>query len=169
MIASLRIVAMVAGAAVVWVVVASQTPSHQRLPLAGVVPGAVISQRFGCTNFELEPYDPFCPGRHVHTGVDLAAPMGAAVHSASEGIAHVGFDPKGAGTYVVVTVDAHVHVFYCHLSAVRAVNDQAVSAGDIIGALGQTGLSTGPHVHFEVQVDGSSVDPIAWLASSLEN
>jgi murein DD-endopeptidase MepM/ murein hydrolase activator NlpD len=160
-----RVAGVIAGAAVVWLVVAAQLPSHVRLPLAGIVVGAVITQPFGCTTFELEPYDPFCPGRHVHTGVDIAASMGSPVHSATAGTAHVGFDPNGAGNYVVVTVDAHVRVFYCHLSAIGVVNGQVVTAGQVIGALGQSGRATGPHVHFEVQVDATSVDPVAWLAS----
>jgi murein DD-endopeptidase MepM/ murein hydrolase activator NlpD len=165
LIAVLRIVGMVAGAAFVWVVVAAQVPSHERLPLAGVVAGAVISQPFGCTSFALEPYDPFCAGHHIHTGIDLAAPLGAAVHSATAGVAHVGVDPNGAGIYVVVIVDPHVRVFYCHLSALGVANGQTVSVGQVIGALGESGRATGPHVHFEVQVDGTSVEPAAWLAS----
>jgi murein DD-endopeptidase MepM/ murein hydrolase activator NlpD len=165
LITALRILGMVAGAALVWVVVAAQVPSHERLPLAGVVAGAVISQPFGCTSFALEPYDPFCAGRHVHTGIDLAAPVGALVHSATSGIARVGLDPNGAGIYAAVAVDAHVRVFYCHLSALSVVNGQAVAPGQVIGALGESGRATGPHVHFEVQVDGASVDPAAWLAS----
>jgi murein DD-endopeptidase MepM/ murein hydrolase activator NlpD len=156
---------MVAAGGVVWVVVASQVPGHTRLPIAGVVPGAVVSQPFGCTSLELEPYDPFCPGRHVHTGIDLAAPMGSAVLAAAAGTARVRFDPHGCGLYVLVTVDAHARVFYCHLSAVSVADRQAVSAGQVIGAIGQTGLATGPHLHFEVQVDGSSIDPVVWLAS----
>jgi murein DD-endopeptidase MepM/ murein hydrolase activator NlpD len=144
--------------------VAAQLPSHTRLPLAGVVAGAVISQPFGCTSLVLEPYAPFCPGRHVHTGIDLAASIGTAVHSASAGTVHVGFDPNGAGRYVLVTVDSHARVFYCHLSAVSVADGQAVSAGQVVGALGQSGLATGPHLHFEVQVNGTSIDPVAWLA-----
>jgi len=164
-IGALRIIGMVVGGAMVWVVVASQVPSHLRLPLASVVVGAVISQPFGCTSLELEPYDPFCPGRHVHTGIDLAASMGTPVHSATAGIARVGFDPGGAGEYVMVTVDAHLRVFYCHLSSIGVVDGQAVSAGDVVGAIGSTGWSTGPHLHFEIQRDGSSIDPAVWLAS----
>jgi len=164
-IAAVRMIAMAAGAAVVWVVVASQVPSHERLPLSGVVVGAAISQPFGCTSFELEPYDPFCAGRHIHTGIDLAAPLGSAVHSASAGVARAGVDPNGAGLYVVVAVDAHVRIFYCHLSALGVANGQTVDPGQVIGALGQSGRATGPHVHFEVQVDGTSVDPAAWLGS----
>ncbi len=156
---------MVAGAAVVWIVVASQLPGHERLPIGGVVVGAVVSQPFGCTTLALEPFDPFCPGRHIHTGIDLAAPSGRDVYSATAGVAHVGLDPNGAGNYVVVNVDPHTRVFYCHLSEFRVRSGESVNPGQVIGLVGATGLATGPHVHFEVQVDGTSVDPVAWLAS----
>jgi murein DD-endopeptidase MepM/ murein hydrolase activator NlpD len=152
-------------AALAWAVGASQIPGHLRLPLASVVVGAVVTQPFGCTSLELEPYDPFCPARHIHTGVDLAAKLGTAVYSATAGTARVGFDPNGAGNYVAVSVDAHSRVLYCHLSAVGVANGQVVSAGQVIGAIGSTGMSTGPHLHFEVQVDGRPIDPVPWLAS----
>jgi murein DD-endopeptidase MepM/ murein hydrolase activator NlpD len=160
-----RAAAVLGVAALVWAVGASQIPTHMRLSLASVVMGAVVTQPFGCTYLELEPYAPYCPGRHVHTGIDLAAKLGTAVYSATAGTARVGFDPNGAGNYVVVNVDAHARVIYCHLSAIGVVNGQAVTAGQIIGTLGSTGMSTGPHLHFEVQVDGRSIDPIPWLAS----
>ena len=165
MIGVLRMIGMVSGAGMVWVVVASQVPSHLRLPLASVVVGAVITQPFGCTDLELEPYDPFCPGRHVHTGIDLAASMGTPVHSATHGVARIGFDPDGAGNYVVVIVDSHIRAVYCHLSSIAVASGKTVSAGDVIGALGSSGNSTGPHLHFEIQRDGSSIDPAVWLAS----
>ena len=163
MIGSLRILAMVAGAAVVWVVVAAQVPSHVRLPVQNIVVGAKVTQPFGCTALELEPFDPFCPGRHIHTGIDLAAPTGIPVHSATTGTARVGVDPNGAGNYVVVSFDAHARLFYCHLSEFRVRSGDAVNPGQVIGLVGATGLATGPHVHFEVQVDGTSVDPVTWL------
>lgn len=165
MILLLRTVGLIAAAAAVWLVLASQVPSHAKLPLEGVVEGAVVSQPFGCTALRLEPYDPFCPGKHVHTGIDLAAPLGTEVHSATGGTANLGFDPKGAGMYIVVTADSHVRIFYCHLSAFHVVGGVTVEPGQVIGLVGATGLATGPHVHFEVQVDGSPVDPAAWLAS----
>lgn len=165
MITAVRTAGLLGGAAVVWLVAASQVPSHVRLPVEAVVAGAVVTQPFGCTTLELEPFDPFCPGRHVHTGIDLAAATGTPVHSATAGTAHPGFDAGGAGLYVVVTADAHVRLFYCHLSAITVRDGALVSPGDIVGKVGSTGRATGPHVHFEVQVDRASVNPANWLSS----
>ncbi|MHB8612558.1 MAG: M23 family metallopeptidase [Candidatus Dormibacteraceae bacterium] len=161
----LRIVGMVTAASMVWFVVAVQLPTRERLPVDGVVVGAVITQPFGCTTLDLEPFDPFCPGRHIHTGIDLAAPTGAEVRSATAGVVHIGLDSNGAGNYVMVDADTHTRIFYCHLSAFRVRSGESVVAGQPIGLVGMTGLATGSHVHFEVQVDGSSVDPVRWLAS----
>ncbi len=156
---------LLVAAAAIWLVAASQVPGHARLPVAGVVAGGLITQPFGCTSLELEPYDPFCPGRHVHTGIDLAAATGTPVYSATAGTAYLGFDAGGAGLYVVVTTDAHVRLFYCHLSAATVRAGELVTPGQVVGKVGSTGRATGPHVHFEIQVDGASVDPATWLAS----
>jgi murein DD-endopeptidase MepM/ murein hydrolase activator NlpD len=161
----MRLVAVVAGGVVVWLVAATQVPSHVRLPLEGVVVGATISQAFGCTTLELEPFDPLCPWHHFHTGVDLAAPAGADVHSATLGTAFTGYDPAGAGNYVVVIVDSHVRVIYCHLSAFRVGSGEPVTPGQVVGLVGETGLATGPHVHLQVDIDGTPVDPAPWLGS----
>jgi murein DD-endopeptidase MepM/ murein hydrolase activator NlpD len=160
-----RIVGILAVAIAVWLVAASSVPSHVRMPVDDVVVGAVVTQPFGCTALELEPFDPFCPSRHVHTGIDLAAPVGTEVHSATAGTAQVGFDPNGAGNYVVVVFDAHTRIYYCHLSVFRVRASESVSPDQVIGLVGATGLATGPHVHFEVQVNGTSVDPVVWLRS----
>jgi murein DD-endopeptidase MepM/ murein hydrolase activator NlpD len=161
----IRVAAAIAGAAVVMLTAAAQVPSHERLPLQAVVVGAVISQPFGCTSLELEPFDPFCPGRHIHTGVDLAAPPGTEVHSATAGIASTGFDSSGAGNYVAVAAGPQVRILYCHLSAFRVRPGELVLPGQVIGLLGATGLATGPHVHFQVDIDGTAVDPALWLIS----
>jgi murein DD-endopeptidase MepM/ murein hydrolase activator NlpD len=159
-----RMGAVCAVVACAWAVGASQVPGHQKLTLAGIVHGAVMTQPFGCSALQLEPFDPYCPTRHIHTGVDLAAPEGTAVHAAAPGIATVGFDAAGAGLFVLVVFDRHVRVLYCHLSAAWVTNGQHVLAGAGIGAVGATGLATGAHLHFEVQVDGRAVNPVAWLA-----
>ncbi len=160
-----RVAAVCGAALLIWIVAGSRVQNQERLPLSAIVPGAALTQPFGCTSFELEPFDPFCPGLHVHTGVDLAAPEGTAVHAATGGAAQVGYDPQGAGLYVAVAADQHVRVLYCHLSAAVVMEGEAVTAGQVIGAVGATGLATGAHLHFEVQVDGRSVDPALWLRS----
>lgn len=133
------------------------------LPLGSIVAGAHLTQPFGCTDLLLEPFDPDCPSRHFHSGVDLAAPTGAVVRAATAGIAHVGFDPDGAGRYVAVLFDRHTRLLYCHLSAITVVEGEDVLVGEMVGAVGSTGMATGPHLHFEIQVDGRSINPETWL------
>jgi murein DD-endopeptidase MepM/ murein hydrolase activator NlpD len=171
MIGFLRLAGVVAAASFVWLVGAAQDSSSEKLALNAIVPGAVMTQPFGCSTLLLEPFDPACPSHHFHTGVDLAAPLGTPVRAAAGGMASVAFDPGGAGLYVVVDVSSHVRVLYCHLSvaSISSVSSVAgverVVAGQVIGEVGMTGMATGPHLHFEVQVDGRPVDPVAWLAS----
>jgi murein DD-endopeptidase MepM/ murein hydrolase activator NlpD len=147
------------------VVGAARTTSYAALPLRSIVGGALVTQGYGCTDLLLEPHDPECPSRHFHSGVDLAARSGSVVRAATAGIAHVGFDPDGAGRYVAVWFDRHTRLLYCHLSAVTVLDGQDVSVGEMVGTVGATGLATGPHLHFEIQVDGRPVDPEQWLGS----
>ena len=161
----LRVAGICAAAALVWIAGASRVPSHDKLALAGIVRGAVMTQPFGCSSLLLEPFDPYCPTRHIHTGIDLAAPTGTPVRAAAAGTAGVAYDPGGAGLYVVVAAGGHVRALYCHLSSTVVANGEPVVIGQVIGTVGTTGLSTGAHLHFEVQVDGRAVDPVSWLAS----
>ena len=66
---------------------------------------------------------------------------------------------------MVVVIDDHVRLIYCHLAEFRVRSGDAVMPGQLIGLVGATGLATGPHVHFQIDVDGTPVDPAAWLAS----
>ena len=163
---ALRMFLIVSAAGLAWLCAASQLVDQTRLPLSAIVAGAVVTQPFGCTTLELEPFDPLCPTRHVHTGIDLAAPSGTAVVSATAGIAHIGYDPRGAGLFVAVSTAGSVRILYCHLFSTTVRAGEPVVAGQVIGTVGSSGLATGPHVHFEIQVDGRSVDPAAWLSES---
>ncbi|HSS61149.1 MAG TPA: M23 family metallopeptidase [Candidatus Limnocylindrales bacterium] len=149
----------------VWLVAATQVPSHLILPVGSVVVGATVTQAFGCTDVVLEPFDPNCPSLHFHAGIDLAAPAGTEVYSATGGIATTGFDPSGAGNFVAVRIDPHVRIVYCHLAAFRVGSGQEVTPGQLIGLVGASGLATGPHVHLQVNVDGLPVDPATFLGS----
>jgi murein DD-endopeptidase MepM/ murein hydrolase activator NlpD len=161
----IRIVAVAGVAIAVFLVGATQVPSHVRLPVSTVVVGAVVSQPFGCTSVALEPIDMSCPTHHTHTGIDLAAPLGTDVHAATGGTVATGWDPAGAGNFVEVWPDGHTRILYCHLSAFAVQTGDVVVAGEVIGYVGETGLATGPHVHLQVDVDGVPVDPAVFLAS----
>jgi murein DD-endopeptidase MepM/ murein hydrolase activator NlpD len=160
-----RVAAWAAAAGLVWSAAASRAAGATVLPASAVVPGATLVQPFGCTTLTLEPFDPYCPSRHFHSGVDLAAPAGSHVFAAAAGDAYTGFDENGCGLYVVVAVDAHVRMLYCHLSR-TAMTAGAVTAGVLLGEVGSSGLATGPHLHLEVQLDGRPVDPVRWLGGS---
>src|SRR5260221_11295838 len=87
-------------ASLIWIFGASSVVSNEKLSLAAIVPGAAMTQPFGCSALTLEPFDPGCPTHHIHTGIDLAAKEGTPVYAALTGMASVGFDLNGAGLYV---------------------------------------------------------------------
>jgi murein DD-endopeptidase MepM/ murein hydrolase activator NlpD len=136
-------------------------PRSLRWPLAD----AVLTQAYGCTSFALEPAAPWCPTGHFHSGIDLAAPAGTPIAAAAAGTARVGENPAGYGLYVVLDHGGGVATLYGHLEATRLRTGDPVGAGETLGWVGSTGLSTGPHLHFEVRRDGRPVDPGPWLPS----
>jgi len=162
--AVVRGLAIAATVGMVWTGAAARVVQTSRLPVESVVRGAVLTQPFGCSALVLEPFDPYCPTRHFHSGIDLAAPEGTPVYAATAGHAVTGDDEKAAGLFVSVAVGSHVRILYCHLQRALATGD--VTAGELIGNVGSSGLATGPHLHFEIQVDGRSVDPARWLAAA---
>jgi murein DD-endopeptidase MepM/ murein hydrolase activator NlpD len=123
----------------------------------------VQTQTYGCTSFALEPAAPWCPDGHFHSGVDMAAPACTSVHAAAAGVATVGWSPGGYGLYVVLQHGGGVATLYGHLESSPLVRGDPVAAGAEIGRVGSTGLSTGPHLHFEVRRDGRPVDPAGLL------
>ncbi len=129
------------------------------LPIAG----ARLTQGFGPSDLWFEP--PLGQYAHFHTGVDLAAPAGTPVFAAADGVvAAVGSTAGGYGNYLVVAHGGGLLSLYGHLLAATVTQGQPVKAGDVIGAEGSTGFSTGPHLHFEVRLGDSVVDPSAYLA-----
>jgi murein DD-endopeptidase MepM/ murein hydrolase activator NlpD len=95
----------------------------------------------------------------VHEGLDLAAPAGTDVFAAAEGeVAESGFDPV-YGNYVVVRHQDDWVSLYGHLSLISVVLRQELRSGSLIGKVGSTGQSTGPHLHFELRKNGKAQDP----------
>ena len=131
----------------------------------------VITQGFGCTDLFFEPYDPSCPSRHFHSGLDLAADYGSPVYASDGGIVH-NYAMRcswnwnllcGYGRYVIIVHAGGFDSLYGHLANWAIPDGTQVSKGTIIGYEGSTGASTGPHVHFEIDLAGMPVDPLAYL------
>lgn len=125
-----------------------------------------ISQGFGCTDYPLEPYDPNCPQKHFHAGIDIAGPDGANIYAADTGIVSLGYDEYGYGNYIVLTHGNGYSTLYGHLSGYNVSDGQTVARGQVIGFEGSTGNSSGPHLHFGVMLNGSWVNPCAYLVPS---
>jgi murein DD-endopeptidase MepM/ murein hydrolase activator NlpD len=121
---------------------------------------ATISQGFGCTSVAIEPYDPSCPSRHFHSGIDLAAPTGTPIYAAAAGRVQVIASATGFGLHVIIDQGDGLQSLYGHMSMVSVLNGSYVSAGEVIGAVGSTGNSTGPHLHFEIDRDGIPENPL---------
>ena len=133
----------------------------------------VITQGFGCTSYPFEPYDPSCPSHHFHSGIDLANDYGTPVHAADGGIVHNftmgcgwGGGLCGYGRYVVMVHAGGFTTLYGHLSSWAVGDGAQVDKDTVIGYEGSTGNSTGPHLHFEIDLAGTPVDPLAYLPVS---
>ena len=100
---------------------------------------------------------------HAHTGLDIAAPYGTKIKAAADGtVIWSGY--KGSyGNLVIVDCGKNVEIYYGHCSKIYVTNGQKVKPGDVIGAVGSTGNSTGNHLHFEIRVNGSSVNPQKYI------
>ncbi len=132
-----------------------------------------VSQGFGCTAVGLEAPPPrgySCPPDALHradvrfhTGVDLAAAANVPVFAVTAGTVHVVVSTGGFGLHVLLAppqpATPPVLYLYGHLSAVPLQDGTVVSPGELIGYVGSTGNSNGPHLHFEVDVGGLPVNP----------
>ena len=109
--------------------------------------------------------DVFGPrGDRFHTGVDYPAPAGTAVGAAGRGtVAFAGWDSGGYGNLVVIEHPGGVRSMYAHLSRISVSQGASVVAGNTVGAVGSTGISSGPHLHFELRLRGAAIDPLTAL------
>lgn len=125
--------------------------------LANPLPGGHISSRFG------KMKDPWKHEVVQHKGIDVVAEEGTPIHAAEAGVVEVAateYAPKpGSGTVVVVDHGGGLKTYYGHLKSFSVEVGQKVARNDVLGEVGNTGRSTGPHLHFEAWRDGEPVDP----------
>src|SRR5690554_1698051 len=114
------------------------------------------------SGFSLGRFHPVLQKMRAHKGVDFAAPTGTRVKAASDGIVSFVGVKGGYGKVVILKHQNNMSTLYAHLSrfATGLRRGQRVSQGQIIGAVGMTGLATGPHLHYELLVNGRHVDPM---------
>jgi murein DD-endopeptidase MepM/ murein hydrolase activator NlpD len=126
------------------------------------LPGGRITSRFGIRR------NPFGGHTRFHNGIDLAAPTGTEVLAAREGtVKETGFD-EVFGRYVLVEHTNGYETLYGHLNSIEVSLNHWVNSGKIIGTVGSTGISTGPHLHFEIRRKGVARDPVPLLPHDLK-
>ena len=104
-------------------------------------------------------------GRKFHTGIDITMPRGTPLHATADGVVSFADRSGGNGNIVVIEHGHGLTSVYAHNSRNSVKPGQTVKRGDIIAYSGSTGVSTGPHLHYEVWRDGKSIDPAPFLES----
>jgi murein DD-endopeptidase MepM/ murein hydrolase activator NlpD len=135
--------------------------AQQKVSIPSLVPvdGVRLTSDFGMR------WHPVLGGRRQHKGIDLAAPVGTPIHAAADGMVSRADWFSSYGLYVAVEHGGEIETRYGHMSRLNVAAGQMVHKGDIIGYVGTTGRSTGPHLHYEVRVAGEAVNPVPYLQS----
>lgn len=146
-------------------IVSRTLPAGTTLPglvLSWPISGARITQGFGPSGFLLEP--PLGAYPHFHTGIDLAAPFGTKVTAAADGVVVAVANTRvGYGNYVIIAHGGGIMTLYGHLLETDVHVGDRVFRGQRVGLEGSSGLSTGPHLHFELRVNDQVTDPMPYL------
>ena len=123
------------------------------------VTGGTLSSDFGYREHPTEGEERF------HYGVDLAADTGTEVHCFADGTVTAVGDSSSYGRYCVVAHERGYSTLYAHCSRITVSSGAAVKRGQKIAEVGETGMATGPHLHFELQREGTYLNPIYYVSS----
>ncbi|MDP9056738.1 MAG: M23 family metallopeptidase [Pseudomonadota bacterium] len=134
-----------------------------RPAIAGSIPSLMPVQSPRLTSGFGMRWHPVLGGRRPHMGVDLADPVGTPVHATGDGLVGRADWFSGYGLYVQIEHGGQLETRYGHMSRLNVAAGQFVHRGDVIGYVGATGRTTGPHLHYEVRVDGVAVNPIPYM------
>jgi murein DD-endopeptidase MepM/ murein hydrolase activator NlpD len=103
----------------------------------------------------------------MHSGLDFTAPQGTPIYATGDGVVTTAGNSTGTGNHVVINHGYGYETEYMHMVRIKARAGQKVKRGEVIGWVGNTGASTGPHVHYEVHINGSPVDPVYFFFNDL--
>jgi murein DD-endopeptidase MepM/ murein hydrolase activator NlpD len=111
---------------------------------------------------------PILKVKKLHTGLDFRAPMGTAIYASADGLVkYAGGGTNGYGVHIDLDHGFGYESKYAHLSKILVQEGQRVERGDLIGRSGNSGLSKGPHLHYEIKKDGVKIDPVDYFYSDL--
>ncbi|WP_040596040.1 MULTISPECIES: DUF5930 domain-containing protein [Paracoccus] len=102
----------------------------------------------------------------MHEGVDMAGPVGTPIHATGDGVVTFAGRSGAYGNLIKIEHELGTETRYAHLSRINVRQGERVSQGDTIGAMGNTGRSTGPHLHYEVRMNGRAVDPMSFIKAA---
>nr|WP_246388245.1 M23 family metallopeptidase [Novosphingobium fluoreni] len=114
------------------------------------------------SNFGMRVH-PVLGGMRAHKGVDLSAPVGTPIYATADGVVGKASWFGGYGLYVQLEHGNDLETRYGHMSRLAVAEGQHIHKGDVLGYVGTTGRSTGPHLHYEVRVNGVAVNPIPYM------
>ena len=132
-------------------------PRGVSIPSRMPVNGAALTSSYGMR------VHPVLGGRRAHKGIDLAMPTGTPIYATADGVVSRADRFSGYGLFVSLEHGADIQTRYGHMSRIAVAAGQAVHKGDVIGYVGSTGRSTGPHLHYEVRIAGAAVNPVPYL------
>jgi murein DD-endopeptidase MepM/ murein hydrolase activator NlpD len=136
--------------------------STSRMAFVYPVMGPRMSSDFGLRKH------PIKKARRHHDGIDLAAPIGAPIRAIADGQVMYADPHGGYGKYIVIRHLNGITSHYGHCDSMEVTPGHTVTAGQIIGTVGNSGASTGPHLHFEIRRDGEAQDPESFLPGLAE-
>lgn len=112
--------------------------------------------------------DPVYGTPKMHKGLDFTSPQGTPIYATGNGVIKLaGFSDGGYGNHVIINHGYGYETLYGHMIRIKAKPGQRVKRGELIGWVGSTGKSTGPHVHYEVHINGNEVDPVYFFYNDL--
>lgn len=117
------------------------------------------------SNFGMRSH-PVIGGLRAHKGLDMAAPTGTPIYATADGLVSKAEWFGAYGNFVSIGHGGELETRYGHMSRMAVAAGQRVRKGDLIGYVGSTGRSTGPHLHYEVRVAGQAVDPTPYMTES---
>jgi hypothetical protein len=138
------------------------TQSKDKMRFVNAAPNQLPVDGWITSEFGMRKH-PISGGSRMHYGMDIASPVGTPVKTSAEGRVVYAGGRSGYGNLVVVDHGYGISTLYAHLSAIDVKLGAVIKRGETLGKVGSTGSSTGPHVHYEVQVDGIPADPMAYV------